>query len=235
MLAIFQNWESTKNHMGTASAAASLHLSSDKLREFVLRYNASLPDDQLESYDRPVQAPRTVHVSDALYERLVASGGSVRDEKLSFDASSGVDRVHELQLQEDDSFMDLLLKGKAKLSQVDDYVERWHARVPSFSVTLHDFLGLSVEEYRRFVANPQELLDIAFDRVLAKQAGGYFRHIKSGGDYLVLAHGKLEADGLHVAVYVGTDGQVWVRDKAEFLDGRFKPLAENDKHLALVT
>lgn len=53
------------------------------------------------------------------------------------------------------------------------------------------------------------------------------RH-KKGGLYTVL-----HAEALHsetkepMVVYVGTDGQVWVRPKAMFEDGRFSPIGED--------
>ncbi|PTX56325.1 hypothetical protein C8N43_0980 [Litoreibacter ponti] len=49
------------------------------------------------------------------------------------------------------------------------------------------------------------------------------RH-KKGGLYRVIHHGVLEADRSAVVIYDDPDGTVWVRDHAEFYDGRFAPL-----------
>jgi hypothetical protein len=46
------------------------------------------------------------------------------------------------------------------------------------------------------------------------------RHRK-GGLYRLILEGLCEADHCPVVVYEDADGQVWVRPKAEFEDGRF--------------
>lgn len=58
------------------------------------------------------------------------------------------------------------------------------------------------------------------------------RH-KKGGLYRVLCSAKLEADESDVIVYYDREGNVWVRSKQEFYDGRFKPLSNHslDSHL----
>lgn len=49
------------------------------------------------------------------------------------------------------------------------------------------------------------------------------RHRK-GGLYRVLHEGVWEPDRSAVVIYDDADGQVWVRPRAEFDDGRFSPL-----------
>ncbi|WP_375280493.1 hypothetical protein [Pseudooctadecabacter sp.] len=49
------------------------------------------------------------------------------------------------------------------------------------------------------------------------------RH-KKGGGYRLLGYGVLEADRSRVAIYDDAEGTVWVRDAAEFEDGRFTPV-----------
>lgn len=51
------------------------------------------------------------------------------------------------------------------------------------------------------------------------------RHVKTGGEYRVLARGKIEATLAPIVVYENRDGETWVRPVAEFEDGRFVPLA----------
>ena len=53
-----------------------------------------------------------------------------------------------------------------------------------------------------------------------------YRHLKTGGKYRVLSeNARIEAEGMdgeyQVAYQSLKDGQVWVRPKAEFFDGRF--------------
>ena len=50
-----------------------------------------------------------------------------------------------------------------------------------------------------------------------------YRHIKTGGLYRVLRHGRIEADLRAVVIYESlADGRVWVRPTDEFYDGRFE-------------
>ncbi len=52
------------------------------------------------------------------------------------------------------------------------------------------------------------------------------RHRK-GGEYRVLGHGLLETDRSDVVIYDDADGTIWVRPVAEFYDGRFEALAQD--------
>jgi hypothetical protein len=52
------------------------------------------------------------------------------------------------------------------------------------------------------------------------------KHLKRGSVYEVLGEGKIQTKSLlvdydEVVVYQGEDGQIWVRPKTEFGDGRF--------------
>ena len=51
------------------------------------------------------------------------------------------------------------------------------------------------------------------------------RH-KKGGYYRLLCYGTNEADRTMVAIYDDITGAVWVRNAAEFNDGRFDVLAD---------
>lgn len=52
------------------------------------------------------------------------------------------------------------------------------------------------------------------------------RHRK-GGEYRVLSYGLLEADRTEAVIYDDEDGQIWVRSKSEFNDGRFVKIVDN--------
>ena len=60
------------------------------------------------------------------------------------------------------SFIDLCLKGLADLSEIDDYVDKWHHCEDDIEV--HDFLGMSEDEYALWVEKPQSLRFILFSR-----------------------------------------------------------------------
>lgn len=47
---------------------------------------------------------------------------------------------------------------------------------------------------------------------------------RKGGRYRVTGTAVLEADRSDVVIYDDAEGNVWVRDAAEFHDGRFRPL-----------
>ena len=53
-------------------------------------------------------------------------------------------------------------------------------------------------------------------------AGMEVRHVKTGGDYVVLCEAVIEATMTKAIVYKSVKtGDVWVRPAAEFCDGRF--------------
>lgn len=71
---------------------------------------------------------------------------------------------------------------------------------------------------------------IAFSEAVERApAGSFWRHMKGGGTYKVLAHGFIEATVTPAIVYrsTGTAVTVWIRPAAEFLDGRFEKINEN--------
>jgi hypothetical protein len=53
-----------------------------------------------------------------------------------------------------------------------------------------------------------------------------YKHIKTGGYYRVLYEGVMESDLTPVVIYrnvdPNADTRVWVRNKADFYDGRFE-------------
>lgn len=60
--------------------------------------------------------------------------------------------------KKEESFIDLVLAGKAELSDVDNYIDRWHKSTGGGS--LEDYLGLSASEYILFVVDEDNLESI---------------------------------------------------------------------------
>jgi hypothetical protein len=63
---------------------------------------------------------------------------------------------------------------------------------------------------------------------------GLYRHIKTGGLYLLLGDCLIESDKTLAVIYRSmSDGQVWVRPTKEFFDGRFEFIdsANGDRQL----
>lgn len=60
-----------------------------------------------------------------------------------------------MSVKSNNTFVGLFLQGIAKPHEIDDYVNLWHSsdsRLP-----LHEFLGLTAEEYEAWVKNPKKL------------------------------------------------------------------------------
>lgn len=55
-------------------------------------------------------------------------------------------------------------------------------------------------------------------------------HIKTGGKYMYIGSGRIEADLSYAVIYQGEDGNIWVRPSTEFFDGRFETIQEPYKH-----
>ncbi|GIM89699.1 hypothetical protein [Paractinoplanes toevensis] len=49
------------------------------------------------------------------------------------------------------TFMDDLRAGWTSSDKVDNYIDRWHDGPSPFGPKLHEFLGLTWNEYKRFV------------------------------------------------------------------------------------
>jgi hypothetical protein len=67
---------------------------------------------------------------------------------------------------------------------------------------------------------------------MKNKAGKFFKHLKSGGTYKILANdAHLEEEGLEGDLYVVysnvDDGLVWIREQKQFFDGRFKEEADS--------
>jgi len=60
------------------------------------------------------------------------------------------------------TFVDLCLAGKVQPADIDDFVEAWHEGASRKDVW--DFLGLTREEYGRWVEEPAAITDIVDQR-----------------------------------------------------------------------
>lgn len=60
-------------------------------------------------------------------------------------------------------FVDLVMTGRIPLSDIDDYVEKWHEG-GGFGMELHEYLGLTEQEYRMWVVDPDVLTAVFRDR-----------------------------------------------------------------------
>jgi hypothetical protein len=58
-------------------------------------------------------------------------------------------------------FIDLCLRGKARPAEIDDFVDLWHES--ESTLPLHEFLGMTTEEYSAWVQKPDLLPHIITD------------------------------------------------------------------------
>lgn len=56
------------------------------------------------------------------------------------------------------NFMELCLQGKALPEEIDDYIDAWHEGDSDES--LHEYLGMSSEEYSLWIKNPNAIHSI---------------------------------------------------------------------------
>ncbi len=56
----------------------------------------------------------------------------------------------------DKTFIAKCVHDEALLTEIDDYIDKWHETEPE-AEPLHDFLGMSWEEYAMWVAEPEIL------------------------------------------------------------------------------
>jgi hypothetical protein len=61
-----------------------------------------------------------------------------------------------------DTFVERCLQGRANLDEIDDYIDEW--RNSTDDRELHDYLGMSWDEYRLWVERPAALRHILFSR-----------------------------------------------------------------------
>lgn len=67
----------------------------------------------------------------------------------------------------DMDFITACVKGRCHLRKIDDYVDAWHEGKAGQDEALHEFLGMSEEEYALWVERPEVLPFI----VIARRSG----------------------------------------------------------------
>lgn len=84
-------------------------------------------------------------------------------------AAARVDRSHTEPVEP--TFIDDVLAGRAQVEDIHDYIDRWHeapADSSAAAMKLHEFLGMSWDEYRQWGEEPETLLSM----VAARRAEG---------------------------------------------------------------
>jgi hypothetical protein len=55
------------------------------------------------------------------------------------------------------SFIEKCINGDASLDEIDDYIDEWHDSDSDINLELHEFLGMSWEEYSLWAVKPKFL------------------------------------------------------------------------------
>ena len=64
-------------------------------------------------------------------------------------------------------FVQLVIDGLYRPEDIDDFIEKWH-KGDGDKLTLHAYLGMSLDEYTWFVIHPEEL-DQIISRIQQRQ------------------------------------------------------------------
>ena len=62
------------------------------------------------------------------------------------------------------TFIDQYLAGSATLDEIDDYVEQWHQGIIGQELELRELLGMSKQEYARWMRDADAICDIIATR-----------------------------------------------------------------------
>jgi hypothetical protein len=58
------------------------------------------------------------------------------------------------------SFIEKCINGDASLDEIDNYIDEWHDSDSTNDLELHEFLGMSWEEYSLWAVKPSLLAEI---------------------------------------------------------------------------
>lgn len=65
-------------------------------------------------------------------------------------------------------FFDLYMQGLVSAGVMDDYIDQWHDMTQNISISLHEFLGLTWDEYGELLVDSS-----ALDRIAERRRGTY--------------------------------------------------------------
>jgi len=102
MKAYLQYWEESERGWGVRSDGCSIHTSLDEHKKFIDQiYSKRDPNQVPDEYDRVVDEPFEVEISDALYNEMMNEGGTLRLMQHSFNNLKNLDEI-KIELEEDD-------------------------------------------------------------------------------------------------------------------------------------
>jgi len=102
-----------------------------------------------------------------------------------------------------DHYLDLVLEGRALWTDADEFVDRWHNSDSDEPV--HDYLGLTWDEYALWTERPQTLRLIVAARELGEPIE---RLLERTDEPAVLARGLTPADARAVREWLEQTGRL---------------------------
>lgn len=74
--------------------------------------------------------------------------------------SKTIHRIHMIgELIMSKTFLDLLIEKKVRADKIDDYIDGWHKSGKSETRELHEYLGMTIDEYCLWIENGNDILD----------------------------------------------------------------------------
>lgn len=98
-------------------------------------------------------------------------------------------------------FMEACLEGDALLEDIDDYIDEWHDS--DSDEDLHDFLGMTFEEYSAWVENDSILKTIFYAREVGKSINEL---IKENDVQKLVARASTPEEAAHVKEWLKKKG-----------------------------
>jgi hypothetical protein len=82
------------------------------------------------------------------------------------------------------SFVESVLSGDAGINEIDDYIEAWHSLPDDSSEAgqeLHEFLGMTWDEYRLWVERPESIRFTLAARKAGRSVGEVLAAVRTAG------------------------------------------------------
>lgn len=88
------------------------------------------------------------------------------------------------QIESTPTFIDLVLAGRAKHTEIEDFIESWHdlpEDSPAASLEVYEYLGMTWDEYRLWVERPESLRFTIAARKMKQPVSAVLRQTKIAG------------------------------------------------------
>lgn len=102
------------------------------------------------------------------------------------------------------SFIDKCISGDAFLDEVDDYIDNWHDNNTSADLELHEYLGMTWQEYSLWITN-HNILAVIVD---ARRSGFNLEEIPAQDIQALAARASSEKEAQQVMSWLKRIGKL---------------------------